>query len=119
MEIRKTNFDLFNVKIDSSEVARRLLEALMKLLELHPHGSSCFEFPTPWNTGGIGITAIQSFTESYIVIDSWPEHEYANVHICSCKSYVSNSIKLFLNEYFEGVKIEVQELETVTLKEKG
>ena len=43
VNIRKTSFDLFNIRIDSSEVARRLLEALVEFLKLRPHGSACFQ----------------------------------------------------------------------------
>jgi len=114
LSIYKCSFDLFCI-IDSIIEIRKLFKEIIKKLELTPHGDFSVEFPTPWGTGGVGVTAIQSFTESYMAIDTWPERAYANLYICSCKEFNYKDIEDCIFNQFENVRIKTQNLEIVRI----
>ena len=49
--------------------------------------------------GGTGLTLCQPITESFLVIDTWPDHDGAYLHISSCKKFsvvdLVETIRLF------------------------
>lgn len=116
MKIYKTSFDIHEVEIDDLVKVRKVFHVLIKDLDLTSHADFAAQFPTPWGAGGSGITAIQSFTESYMAMDTWPGKKYANLYICSCKKYDPDRVKRVLSVIFPKAKIIVESLGTVVLK---
>ena len=37
--------------------------------------------------GGTGVTIVQPITESFLVVDTWPDHDGAYMHVASCKRF--------------------------------
>lgn len=48
--------------------------------------------------GGLGDTIILPITESFLALDTWPDHDGAYLFVCSCRQFFSAVI--------EGVAIE-------------
>lgn len=48
-------------------------------------GGTCCSYPID-GRGGVGFTIFQPITESFIVIDAWPDLGGGYLMICSCKS---------------------------------
>lgn len=44
-------------------------------------------YPLEDGKGGTGMTMIQPITESFLALDTWPDHGGAYLMICSCKSF--------------------------------
>lgn len=47
---------------------------------------------TVWNypidgRGGFGMTAFQPLTESFIAVDTWPDHDGAYLFVASCRKF--------------------------------
>jgi S-adenosylmethionine/arginine decarboxylase-like enzyme len=114
MKIYKASFDIFDT-IDEIHVIHRLFKCIMDSLDLTPHGNFSLEFPTPWGTGGKGITAVQSFTESYAAIDTWPEKQYANLYICSCKEIDPGIVINCIRDEFPKSRIGTEILKAIEL----
>ncbi len=49
--------------------------------------------------GGNGLTIMQPITESFLVIDTWPDHDGAYLHISSCKPFALRQIMGALDEF--------------------
>jgi len=49
--------------------------------------ASVWRYPTHDGKGGLGATICQPITESFLVIDTWPDHDGAYLHISSCKKF--------------------------------
>lgn len=46
--------------------------------------AAVWRYPTSEGKGGVGMTICQPITESFIVIDTWPDHDGAYLHFASC-----------------------------------
>jgi len=58
-----------------------------------------------------GFTEIKIVSESHIAFHSWPEKNYLNIDILSCKKLSSNkNIKEFLNGIFNPIKINIKRI---------
>lgn len=58
------------------------------------HASQTFDY------GTIGYIHIQPIISSFIVLDVWPDHEGAYLHICSCKPFnIDDVIALIKGKY--------------------
>jgi S-adenosylmethionine/arginine decarboxylase-like enzyme len=54
--------------------------------------------------GGNGMTACQPITESFIVADTWPDHDGAYLHISSCRPFAITRLFRAVEEYGLTVK---------------
>lgn len=55
-------------------------------------GMSPVAKPASWaypigGAGGNGTTIVQPITESFLALDTWPDHDGAYLFVCSCKSF--------------------------------
>src|SRR3974390_476497 len=55
-------------------------------------GMECAGKPATWRypldgKGGNGLTICQPITDSFLVADTWPDHDGAYLHIASCKQF--------------------------------
>ncbi len=65
-----------------------IVESLIKAIGLSPApGVSALYYPTADGKGGVGTTYFQPITESFIVVDSYPEIKTAHVLISSCVEF--------------------------------
>jgi hypothetical protein len=60
-------------------------------------GMTCVAAPAQWSypmdgRGGNGVTIVQPITESFIAIETWPDHGGAYLFVCSCKSIDTRTI---------------------------
>lgn len=58
-----------------------------------------WSYPTADGAGGKGETIIQSITESFIAVDTWPDHSGAYLLICSCKPFRLDPVHALLKSY--------------------
>jgi hypothetical protein len=66
---------------------RQFLVDATKALGMSPVArTASWKFPLH-GAGGTGLTIIQPITESFLVIDTWPDHRGAYLFICSCKPF--------------------------------
>lgn len=62
-----------------------LLRAVTDALGMNAvYASKVWTYPTA-GKGGVGNTIVQPITESFICLDTWPDHRGAYLMICSCK----------------------------------
>lgn len=57
-----------------------------------------FNFPIA-GKGGVGMTIFQPITESFLVLDTWSDHDGAYLLVCSCKPFESKAIDLVAKEF--------------------
>lgn len=61
-------------------------------------GAVC-SYPLPNGKGGIGHSIFLPITESFLVLDTWSDHNGAFLFICSCKSFGLFAIEEVAKEY--------------------
>lgn len=66
---------------------RQFLVDCAEAMAMTPAGA-----PAIWNypvdgKGGSGKTILQPITESFLVIDTWPDHDGAYLFVCSCRRF--------------------------------
>jgi S-adenosylmethionine/arginine decarboxylase-like enzyme len=49
--------------------------------------------------GGLGQTILLPITESFIVLDTWPDHRGAYLFVCSCRSFADADIDLVAESF--------------------
>jgi len=49
--------------------------------------------------GGSGFTIVQPITESFLALDTWPDHEGAYLFICSCKQFAPDCLRQVLENF--------------------
>jgi len=78
---------------------REFLVDVAKALDMTPiaHAAS-WKFPLH-GAGGNGRTIIQPITESFLVVDTWPDHRGAYLLICSCKPFEPKCLTPVLTLY--------------------
>lgn len=78
---------------------RRFLLDATKALGMSPVArTASWKFPLH-GAGGNGRTIIQPITESFLVIDTWPDHRGAYLLICSCKPFEPKCLEPVLTLY--------------------
>lgn len=66
---------------------RQFLRAVAKSMNMTPAGkAAAWRYPLH-GKGGCGTTICQPITESFIVLDTWPDHDGAYLFICSCRQF--------------------------------
>ena len=70
------------------------------------HGSSLCCYPAG-GKGGVGFTVFQPITESFIILDAWPEREIPGGYLVigSCKSYCKEDVA----QVFDNLQLDVFE----------
>lgn len=67
-------------------------------------GMSAVANPAVWTyplqgKGGTGQTFVLPITESFLALDTWPDHSGAYLFVCSCKSFAGWHIDLVAAEF--------------------
>lgn len=60
--------------------------------------------PASWDyplhgAGGTGSTLVQPITESFLALDTWPDHRGAYLFICSCKPFSPDCLYPLFEEF--------------------
>ena len=58
-----------------------------------------WEYPLAGGAGGAGQTIIQPITESFLALDTWPDHDGAYLFICSCRPFTADCLKPLLERF--------------------
>ena len=74
-------------RLDADEWKAFLSECIAAMGMISGGDAAAWEYPTPDGRGGRGITVVQPMTESFIVVDAWPDHDGAYLHISSCRKF--------------------------------
>ena len=84
----------FSVKGDVNvRVAQYLLRHVMAAIGVAPaHDQGFYRYPTG-GKGGTGFTIIQPITESFLAVDSWPDHGGAYLVFASCKWFDVDAVE--------------------------
>jgi S-adenosylmethionine/arginine decarboxylase-like enzyme len=82
-----------------SNDCNKIVDKIIHCIRMSPvHKPTKYKYPAN-GKGGVGFTFIQPITESFIALDSWPQHNGAYLIICSCKEVkikkVINCVKKF------------------------
>lgn len=81
------------------EAAEDIAAALIKTLGLSPApGVHALSYPTGDGKGGVGFTLFQPITESFIVVDSYPELKTAYVLVSSCVGFEHAKVQQAIGE---------------------
>lgn len=67
-------------------------------------GMSAVANPAVWtyplqDKGGTGQTFVLPITESFLALDTWPDHSGAYLFVCSCKSFAGWKVDLVAAEF--------------------
>lgn len=49
-------------------------------------------YPLVNGAGGNGSTIVQPITESFLALDTWPDHDGAYLVVCSCRPFEPNAL---------------------------
>lgn len=72
----------------AAEGWNELLRECLTAMGMTPAGEPAFwRYPTDEGKGGYGMTICQPMTESFVVVDTWPDHDGAYLHISSCMRF--------------------------------
>lgn len=67
-------------------------------------GMSAVGKPAIWTyplegKGGVGQTIMLPITESFLALDTWPDHRGAFLLVCSCRNYFGKDIDAVVAEF--------------------
>jgi hypothetical protein len=83
---------------------RYFLVRAVQALGMTPAGApAVWRYPTEDGKGGNGMTACQPLTESFIVLDTWDQHDGAYLHISSCQKFDITGLIAPAREFALGV----------------
>lgn len=69
---------------------RQLIDAVVTTIRMTPVGHmALWEYPgvCPGGKGPNGDIFVQPISESFIALDTWPDHDGAYLFICSCRPF--------------------------------
>jgi S-adenosylmethionine/arginine decarboxylase-like enzyme len=67
------------------ERAKQIIDSIIETIGVsRAHTAITYPYPID-GKGGTGFTVLQPITESFLAVDSWPDHGGAYVVIASCK----------------------------------
>lgn len=73
---------------------RRFLAECAKAMGMEPAGPPAqWEYPTGGGKGGNGHTIVLPITESFLALDSWPDHDGAYLFIASCRKFTPSQLR--------------------------
>src|SRR5437764_6952631 len=85
-----------------------LLNDVTNALEMKPAGiPAVWNYPMTCGAGGNGSTMIQPITESFVALDTWPDHNGAYLLVCSCRNFRADAVMRVLSTYKLRVNGEV------------
>jgi S-adenosylmethionine/arginine decarboxylase-like enzyme len=81
------------------QVWRAFLLELAKALAMTP-----IALPAQWSypmdgRGGNGLTIIQPITESFLAVETWPDHDGAYLFVCSCRPIMTGMVFATLRRF--------------------
>lgn len=56
-------------------------------------------YPLANGKGGVGHTIFLPITESFLVVDTWSDHNGAFLFVCSCKPFALHAVESIAHEY--------------------
>jgi len=72
---------------------RRFLADCTAALGMSAAGEAgVWRYPTEDGKGGVGMTFCQPITESFIALDTWPDHDGAYLLVASCRSFRADQL---------------------------
>lgn len=69
---------------------------LAELVSMQIEAENVKNFPNSQGKGGTGIQVYWAWTESFLVISTWPELGFIRIYMASCKSIVPGIVSNFL-----------------------
>lgn len=69
---------------------------LADLVGMKIEGSDVKSFPNAQGNGGTGIQIYWAWTDSFLVISTWPELGFIRIYMASCKPFVPCLVSKFL-----------------------
>lgn len=94
-------------------VAHNILRACIQAMDVKSVHTSClYNYPAD-GKGGTGFTLIQPITESFLAVDSWPDHGGAYVVLASCKWFDPQAVKQVIIDM--GLQVIGDAIEGLTL----
>lgn len=78
--------------LSEAEWRRFLVEAANAMGMTPVASAAVWQYPLHDGAGGQGFTFLQPITESFLALDTWPDHGGAYLFICSCKQFPPNVI---------------------------
>ena len=84
-----------------------LLTAVAKAIGMEPVGE-----PKVWTypfegKGGTGMTILLPITESFLALDTWPDHDGAYLFVCSCRPFYTKDIDTEIRKH--GLRVELND----------
>lgn len=72
---------------------RAFLNDCTKSMGMEAAGKAAhWAYPTHGGKGGKGHTVVQPITESFLALDTWPDHDGAYLLIASCKRFAISRV---------------------------
>lgn len=62
-------------------------------------GPMVWTYPTADGAGGQGDTMFLPITESFLALDTWPDHDGAYLVVCSCRTFLPAALREFCRKY--------------------
>ncbi len=82
----------------SEERSMALVDLIIQKMDMHPaHAPAFYHYPVD-GKGGVGFTHVQALTESFVAVDSWPDHGGAYLSVRSCKPFNGERLRKALIE---------------------
>jgi hypothetical protein len=77
-----------------------LLNEVTARIGMHPVAAPViFNYPVDGGKGGNGQTQFLPITESFLVLDTWPDHRGAYLFICSCRPFFAGEVEAVAREF--------------------
>lgn len=70
----------------------QFLSEVVLAIGMNPVGDTVVRTYPVDGKGGVGLTIFQAITESFLVMDIWPDHDGAYLFVCSCRPFYSTDI---------------------------
>lgn len=94
---------------------KRFLVECAEALGMAPVGDPAVWHYPVGGKGGTGTTIVQPITESFLALDTWPDHDGAYLFIASCKSFFPAQLRETIAR-FELDEDEIGEPQTLHLR---
>lgn len=97
----------FQAKIDDRLGVCQFLLNAAKAMELSPVSLSVDFFPTADGRYPVGMTGIVRYLESYLILDVWPENEYAHISAVSCKPFSNERLVELIHQTWDAKNVDI------------
>jgi hypothetical protein len=75
---------------------KRFLAVCAEEMGMTPVGDpAVWKYPLHGGAGGNGYTFVQPITDSFLMLDTWPDHDGAYLFICSCRPFSMRTLCAF------------------------